>query len=107
MEIEDYFFEYSEENGHSQVLVLVIYDITDNRKRIRFAKLLQGYGIRVQKSAFEARLTQRKYEKLMREISAFASNEDSIRVYRIQGTSQITSFGSYKEFPEEEDIIIL
>ena len=32
--------------------VLIIYDITEDRPRVKLSKLLSSYGIRVQKSAF-------------------------------------------------------
>ena len=47
-------------------MIVVIYDIIDNRRRAAFAKYLQGFGIRVQKSAFECILPNAKYEKLIR-----------------------------------------
>ena len=46
-------------------IVLVIYDITDDRRRTRMVKCLERYGIRVQKSAFEAFLMEKKYERMM------------------------------------------
>lgn len=106
MKTEDYFFEFSEQHGQSKILVLIIYDIVDNKKRLKLAKLLQGYGRRVQKSAFEAVLTQKKYDKLIRQIPQFVSEEDSIRIYRIQGKSQVISFGNFID-EEEEDIILI
>lgn len=33
-------------------IVLIIYDIIDNKRRLTLSKLLCGYGIRVQKSSF-------------------------------------------------------
>lgn len=42
------------------------YDVTSNRRRRHLAKLLEQYGVRVQKSAFEARLTVRERETLVR-----------------------------------------
>jgi len=104
--MEDYFFDSMGISGTKRLLVLVIYDIIDNKKRLKFAKLLEGYGTRVQKSAFEARLTEKKYEKLMKEIPAFCSNEDSIRVYRIVGESHISSWG-VKDIPEDDEDIII
>ena len=64
MQREDYFFEESNEGRSDRLFVLVIYDIVDNKKRVKFAKYLQGYGTRIQKSAFEAHLTRKVYEKL-------------------------------------------
>ena len=49
-------------------LIVVIYDITDNKRRVAFAKYLQGFGVRVQKSAFECILSSSKYDKLIKGI---------------------------------------
>ena len=60
---EDYYFQISDELESDKEFVLIIYDIVDNRKRVKLAKLLSGYGKRVQKSAFEAMLTTQRYNK--------------------------------------------
>ncbi len=39
------------------LLTLVVYDVADDRRRTRLRELLRQYGVAVQKSAFEARLT--------------------------------------------------
>ncbi len=101
------FFETVDYSTPKKVLVLIIYDIIDNRKRNKFAKHLEGYGIRVQKSAFEARLPNRKYEKLMKEIPEYCDKEDSIRVYRIIGESQISSWGTKEISIDEDDVLII
>ena len=46
------------------MLVLVTYDVTDDRRRRRVAKLLEGYGRRVQRSVFECNLTKAQFQKL-------------------------------------------
>lgn len=104
--MEEYFFDVPEEQSRDKVFVLVIYDIVDNTKRIRFAKHLQGYGNRVQKSAFEAVIPKKKYEKLLREIPAYVAKEDSVRVYRISGRGQVSAWGMKNDL-EEEDVILI
>lgn len=52
--MENYFFEIREDKKDDRVFVLIIYDIIENKRRVRLAKYLQGYGFRIQKSAFEA-----------------------------------------------------
>lgn len=89
----------------NHVYVLIIYDIVNNSKRTKFAKFLLGYGFRVQKSAFEARLTYKKYDKLVAEIPGFITSEDSVRLYKIIGEGQVLSWG--EEFKEEQEEIIL
>ena len=68
VEDEDYYFQIAENLEDDRQFILIIYDIVDNKRRTKFAKLLEGYGTRVQKSAFEAMLSQKSYEKLVREI---------------------------------------
>ena len=73
---EDYFFQIEDEITDDRLFILIIYDITNNSKRVKFAKLLLGYGFRIQKSAFEAVLTKTKYEKLKQEIPEFVDKEE-------------------------------
>lgn len=40
---------------------LLIYDISDDKKRTKFAKMLEGYGVRVQKSALNEIVTASAY----------------------------------------------
>ena len=106
MENDEYFFEYSQQYSKKRMLILVIYDIIDNNKRTKFMKLLLGYGNRVQKSAFEAYLTKQQYNKLIKEIPKFCSEEDSIRVYRIVGEGHVLSWGKALE-TEDDDVILI
>ena len=85
--MEDYFFSTEEQSGkEKKAYVLIIYDIVDNSRRTKLAKFLQGYGFRVQKSAFEALISHSLYTKLLREIEKFVTKEDSIRIYKAAHT---------------------
>lgn len=86
--------------------ILVIYDISDNKRRNRMVKILNGYGFRVQKSAFEAHLLPRKYKKLLKDIEKIPDICDSIRVYKMQDMSTVKVFGE-PFYIEDEDVIIL
>lgn len=75
-------------------IVLVIYDITDDRRRTRMVKCLERYGIRVQKSAFEAFLTEKKYERMMELTSGLIDPAtDSLRVYLLANHTSVRSWG--------------
>lgn len=50
-----------------ECIVLIIYDIVDNKQRNKMVKFLERYGVRVQKSAFEALLGRKKYTRLIEE----------------------------------------
>lgn len=104
---EDYFFQIEDEITDDRLFILIIYDITNNSKRVKFAKLLLGYGFRIQKSAFEAVLTKTKYEKLKQEIPEFVDKEeDSIRIYQIKGKTQVVAWGKELQYNIEDIIII-
>lgn len=105
-EKENYFFDIPDSVENDKVYVLVIYDIVENKKRVKLSKLLQGYGFRIQKSAFEAVITKKKYKKLLKELMPFGNADDSIRVYKIIGKGQITNIGKSME-TEQEDIILI
>lgn len=88
-------------------LVVVIYDIVDNKRRAAFAKYLKGYGVRVQKSAFECILPANKYEKLVKGIPRLIDPaEDQIRVYKLTSNADVRAWGTMDLIEEEEVIII-
>lgn len=41
----------------NRYIVLIIYDITDNKRRLSMVRCLEQFAVRVQKSAFEGFLT--------------------------------------------------
>ncbi len=105
--IDNYFFDtFDEKVNDSKVYVLVIYDIIDNKKRLKLVKYLNGFGFRVQKSCYEAKLSKKAYDKLMSGIGKYADEEDSIRIYKIIGNGQVTVYGRQQEI-EDEDVIVI
>ena len=100
------FFEIADSIEGKRLFVLIIYDIVQPKRLAKFAKFLQGYGSRVQKSAFEALLTQDKYDKLLTEIPHYIEKEDNVRIYRIMGKGQITAWGSVVREEAEALVII-
>ncbi|NMD37131.1 MAG: CRISPR-associated endonuclease Cas2, partial [Christensenellaceae bacterium] len=56
------------EKKDKKYFVLIIYDISDNKRRYQMVKALLSFGFRVQKSAFEAMLKPAKYKKLIEKI---------------------------------------
>ena len=87
-------------------IVLVIYDISDNKRRLKISKYLESYGHRVQKSCFEARLSKKKYEQMISDLEKMVTEEENIRIYRIRSYEEIRLIGS-KDYSQEEDIIII
>lgn len=91
--------------GGKKISVLVIYDISNDKKRTRLAKVLQGYGERVQQSAFEASINKRKYQALVKQLKRYAGKNDSIRIYKIEEDG-IQNFGKAAKKKAEGWIII-
>ena len=66
------------------MLVLVIYDIADDGRRLDVATYLEGYGRRVQESCFECYLSLNEMPKLFSIIEKKVnSQEDNVRFYWI------------------------
>ncbi len=93
MEREDYFFGETQDTDVKKVYALIIYDIVDNKARNKFAKFLLGYGNRIQKSGFEISVSEKKFDKILREIPKYCGSVDSIRVYRIAGQNLVYKWG--------------
>ncbi len=67
----------------AEMLTVLTYDIADNRRRRKIAKLLEEIAVRVQESVFEARLTAERTQRLVTRLQRHMSPEDSLRVYAI------------------------
>ena len=104
--MENYFWN-TEEHEEKTIYLLVIYDIVSNKRRNAFAKTMNGYGFRVQKSAFEAMVTKALYRKLLKEIPMMIdATEDSVRVYKLRGTGEVSLFVMNEQIKNEEVLII-
>jgi|LAHU01.1.fsa_nt_gb CRISPR-associated protein Cas2 len=85
-------------------MVLIIYDISDNKIRTKFVKFIEHYGQRVQKSAFEAFIDSSKYKKMIRIIPKIIKDNDNVRVYMLDG--EIKYWGENENKVQEEVIIL-
>lgn len=103
--IENYFIGGETEQKDDKRLVLVIYDIIDNKRRNKFVKLMENYGVRVQKSAFEMILSRSQYDELVKRIPGYIKSEDNIRIYKLKVNGEILSWGSGMTVAEEVIII--
>ncbi len=64
------------------MLVLVVYDIADDKRRDRLATFLEGYGRRVQESVFECFLTLSEMQALhLKVLKKVKPAEDNVRFY--------------------------
>jgi CRISPR-associated protein Cas2 len=84
------------------MLVIVVYDIPDDKRRTKLSNFLEGYGRRIQYSVFECFLSlnemQRLYEMTLKKVE---TQEDNVRFYWIaqEAVSRTLTIGS--NLPEE------
>lgn len=95
-----------------ETLYLVSYDITDNKMRRRIANELENYGLRVQYSVFECRLTKTRLRQLYAALLPFCTGEtDTIRIYTLcetcAGKLRIIGNPETPKAEEPEGIIII
>ena len=103
--MENYFISPVDPDRSDKHLVPVIYDIPLNKRRAKFVKLMESYGVRVQKSAFEMIITDVQYHDLISRIPHYITDEDNIRVYKLRMDTPIESWGS--GMTVAEDVIII
>jgi len=92
------------------MFILVTYDIPDDKRRGKIAKILEAYGERVQYSVFECDLAERQETKLLKELQQVVTEaEDSIRVYRLCAgcLKQIKTLGQAKPPAETPDFYLV
>ena len=95
-------FFVSNDFSGSEMLVLVVYDIPDDKRRTKLATFLEGYGRRVQYSVFECFLDLAEMRKLHQQVATRVNeDEDNVRFYWISedALSRVLTIGSQP--PEE------
>ncbi len=66
------------------MFTIISYDVVEDKRRTKVAKLLEGYGKRVQYSVFECDLSQQELLTVGRELRGLIDlNTDSVRCYRL------------------------
>jgi len=66
------------------MFVVICYDIANDRRRYRIERAISDYGYRVQKSVFEAHISERALVELREKLCSLMSPaEDTIRYYTL------------------------
>lgn len=69
--------------SEAKMLTVISYDIASPRTRRKVSEALEAVGVRVQRSVFEAMLTERQTGTVVREIEPLLAPEDTLRVYAV------------------------
>ena len=74
--------------GEHEMLTLVAYDISDQKRLARVARVCEDFGVRVQYSVFECRLDEAEFTEFwLRLLSKIDEDEDRIVAYKIDARS--------------------
>jgi CRISPR-associated protein Cas2 len=90
-------------------MLLVSYDIADDKLRTRFSKFLSKFGGRLQYSLFEIKNSDRVIENISTQITMhfgkYFSQTDSVIIFNLSKHCEITKFGYAKN--DETDLLII
>ncbi len=90
-------------------MLLVSYDISNDKLRTRFSKFLSKFGHRLQYSLFEIKNSDRILQNIQAKIEAYFSKKfeetDSIMIFELSQTCKITKYGFARH--DDEELIIL
>lgn len=90
-------------------MLLVSYDISDDKLRTQFSKFLSKYGGRLQYSIFEIRNSERAIDNITIKINSYFGKRfdqrDSVMIFNMSKTCTITKFGYAKN--DDEDLIMI
>ena len=90
-------------------MILISYDIVDDKLRRKFSKYLEKYGNRMQYSVFEISNSKRLLDNIMADITNIFEKKfqqtDSVIIIETSENCKITKWGYAKN--DERDIIIV
>jgi CRISPR-associated protein Cas2 len=90
-------------------MILISYDIKDDKLRTRFAKFIKKFGNRVQYSVFEITHSDTMLSKIKdaieNEFETKFTKEDSVFIFETSKTCKITRFGFAKD--DDNDVVIV
>ena len=90
-------------------MIIISYDIQDNKLRSRFNKYIRRFGFRLQYSVYEIENSQKVLDNISADITnkfeKVFSESDSVIIFNLSNTCKITRFGYAKN--DDESIIIV
>lgn len=90
-------------------MIIVSYDISDDKKRTKFSKYLEKFGHRIQYSVFEIDNSERILNNMRADIeNRFMKQfgqEDSVYIFKLSASCEVSRYGYAKN--EENDLQII
>ena len=86
------------------MLTVFSYDISENKRRRKIARLLENSATRVQYSVFETRMTRQQTNAISQQLASYLGDSDSLRVYVIghDGERRSRVYGHGAPFESDE-----
>lgn len=90
-------------------MIIVSYDIADDKLRLKFSKFLSKYGHRIQYSVFEIDNSERILNNIMCEIENTFTQKftqaDSVYIFHMSKRCEVKRFGYAKN--EESTLVVI
>lgn len=91
------------------IMVIVSYDISNDKLRTKFAKYLSRFGHRLQYSMFEIDNSEKIVNNIVNDLKnkyeKSFSQEDSVIIFKLSSSCEVLRFGYAKN--DEKDFIII
>lgn len=101
------FEETKERRTVKTYFVVVVYDVSDDKKRYRIHKAMKGFGEWVQRSAFECHLKDNQIEAMKAKLKRYIDPKvDMLRIYKISHIPRVWTYGRV-ELTEDEKFAII
>jgi CRISPR-associated protein Cas2 len=95
--------------GRVRRMIIISYDIANDKLRTKFSKYLCRFGHRIQYSVFEIENSNKILNNIMNDIeniySKRFSDADSVYIFKLSTSCEVTRYGYAKH--EEQDILIV
>ena len=90
-------------------MIVISYDISNDKLRTKFSKYLSRFGHRIQYSVFTIENSDKLLNNIVSDIenkySKIFSEEDSVYIFNLSASCEIKRYGYAKH--EEEDILVI
>lgn len=90
-------------------MIIISYDISNNKKRTRFCRYIQRFGHRLQYSVYEIENSERILNNIITDLNnKFMKNfdqNDSVYIFQMSTSCKVTKFGYAKN--EDDNLIII
>lgn len=92
-----------------EIMIIVSYDISDDKLRTKFSKFLNRFGRRIQYSVFEINNSEKILKNIMLELDnkfeKKLSQADSVIIFVLSSSCKTIRYGYAKN--EEKDIVLI